>query len=70
MTHTNTMEQHGFSCEHCGCQETEVEERACDYCGDGMCMRCTIAHDEAEVCPMRGHAVSACLSKETNPPRT
>ncbi len=40
-----------FSCEHCGMAELECAERSCDFCRDGMCMRCTIEHDDKDRCP-------------------
>ena len=43
-------DRHQWSCEHCG-RDTRDAERPCDYCGSGMCERCTDAHDETGVCP-------------------
>lgn len=40
-----------WSCEHCG-RDTQDAERACDYCGSGMCALCTCDHDDEELCPI------------------
>jgi hypothetical protein len=42
---------HGFSCEHCGRNETRQAERQCDHCGEGMCADCQYLHDAHERCP-------------------
>ncbi len=52
-----------FSCEHCGMAELECAERSCDFCGDGMCMRCTIDHDDRDQCPN----APVCRTKDDRP---
>ncbi len=44
------MARPSWSCEHCG-RDTRDAERPCDYCGSGMCERCTDKHDLDGVCP-------------------
>ncbi len=39
-----------WNCEHCG-KDTRDAERSCDYCECGMCLECTIEHDDNEICP-------------------